>query len=220
MSTCLGHCWCAIVTCHLRRSRETTNWAASGPVAGANQAAYVGFRSEAPHQRQQALLDRLEQLLDPQQPQGPQSGSQPAAASGSGQPSQAQQAAAPTAPSAAQPSIGDQAGPSAANPTQTGGRRSPPYPALFRTPAQPPTGSDAARGLAQVLGDNRRPGLITSAMFGSAMEAAMTSARQVIKVCFIVRICWSEQGFGCVGTAAMSSMSQVVCSEQVYEAAT
>ena len=108
-----------------------------------------------------------------------QPGAQPAAASGSDQPSQEQQATGPAAPSTAQPSSGDQAGPSQGNAASTGGTRSPPQPALFRTPAQTPSVSDDARGLAQVLGDNARTGRITSAMFGSAMEAAMAAARQV-----------------------------------------
>lgn len=110
---------------------------------------------------------------------GAQPGAQSAAASGSGQPSQQQQPTEPAAPSTAQPSAGDQAGPSQGNAARTGGTRSPPQPALFRTPAQTPTAGDAARGLAQVLGDNARTGQITSAMFGSAMEAAMAAARQV-----------------------------------------
>ena len=110
---------------------------------------------------------------------GMQPGAQPAAASGSDQRSQEQQPTGPAPPSTAQPSSGDQAGPSQGNAASTQGTQSPPQPALFRTPAQTPTVSDAARGLAQVLGDNARTGRITSAMFGSAMEAAMAAARQV-----------------------------------------
>lgn len=153
------------------------------------------LRGDATGQTGQALMAQVAQLGAmgaAQQPQDPQPGSQPAAASGSGQANQEQQAAAPTALSAAQPSAGDQAGPSQANPSRTGGRRSPPHPALFRTPAQPPSASDAARGLAQVLGDNTRAGRITSAMFGSAMEAAMTAARQVMRA--QIDSCFSSPG--------------------------
>lgn len=144
----------------------------------------MSLRSEAAQIREQ--LEQMEQVLSlhPHRAQGngqagAQPGAQPAAASGSGQPSQEQQPARPAAPSTAEPSGGDRAGPSQGNTASTEGTRSPPQPALFRTPAQTPTAGGAARGLAQVLGDNACTGQITSAMFGSAMEAAMAAARQV-----------------------------------------
>ena len=71
-----------------------------------------------------------------------------------------------------------QAGPSTAGNATAAGIRSPPQPALFRTPAAPPTG-DAARGIAQVLEGSARTGRITSAMFGSAIQAALAAATQV-----------------------------------------
>ena len=145
------------------------------------------LRSEAAQIREQ--LEQMEQVLslNPHRARSAQAGAQPgaqpaaqpAAASGGGQPSQEQQPTGPAAPSTAQPSSVDQAGPSQGNAAGTQGIRSPPQPALFRTPAQTPSAGDAARGLAQVLGDNARSGRITSAMFGSAMEAAMAAARQV-----------------------------------------
>lgn len=141
-------------------------------------------RSEAAQIREQ--LEQMEQVLSlhpHHRARNAQLGvppeAQPAAASRGGQPSQQQQPTEPAAPSTAQPSGGDQAGPSQGNAASTEGTRSPPQPALFRTPAQTPSAGDPARGLAQVLGDNARSGQITSAMFGSAMEAAMAAARQV-----------------------------------------
>ena len=144
------------------------------------------FRTEALRQSEQALLGQLEQLAS-LHPRHEGREAQPTAASGSGQPSQQQQPAAPAASTptqqtsaAATTPAAAQSGPNEGNPpTGAGGTRSPPQPALFRTPAQVPSAGDAARGLAQVLEGNARAGRITSAMFGSAMEAAMAAARQV-----------------------------------------
>ena len=127
-----------------------------------------------------------------------------AAAAGSGQ--RAQQPAAHPAPPTAQPSSSQQAAPStagqpgpaapaapatgaststAAAAAAAGPSQSTPQPVLFRMPAAPAApNASGARGLAQVLepspaGSDARAGCITSAMFGSAMQAAMAAAQQV-----------------------------------------
>ena len=117
-----------------------------------------------------------------------------AAAAGVGQP--AQQSVAPAPGLAAQPSSSQQAGPSttaqaapaapAITGSTAGSSQSTPQPALTRTPAVPAAPHAAsARGLAQVLepgaagSDERAAGRITSAMFGSAMQAALAAAQQV-----------------------------------------
>ena len=152
-------------------------------------------RGDELQQREEALRAQLEELTSIQtravqalQDASAAASSAPAAAS----PGQAAapaaaanpvtQSAAAAASAAAGPSAQPeaQAGPSiAGNATTAGsGIRSPPQPALFRTPAAPPTG-DAARGIAQVLEGSARTGRITSAMFGSAIQAALAAATQV-----------------------------------------
>ena len=155
---------------------------------------YLLHRDEQLQARNQELQGQLEELTSIQNRavQALQ-----AAAAGSGQ--RAQQPAAHPAPPTAQPSSSQQAAPSttgqagsaapatgastaaaAAGPSQ-----STPHPVPFRTPAASAApNASGARGLAQVLepspaGSDARAGRITSAMFGSAMQAAMAAAQQV-----------------------------------------
>ena len=130
----------------------------------------------------------------------------------------AQQSASPAPGPAAQPSSSSQqAGPSTtaqvgpappATATSTvGSSQATPQPAVARTPAVPAAPHAAgARGLAQVLepgaadSDERAAGRITSAMFGSAMQAALAAAQQVraVQTC-IVASCVHTPVF-CVGS--------------------
>ncbi len=155
---------------------------------------YLLHRDEQLQARHQELQGQLEELTSIQNRavQALQ-----AAAAGSGQ--RAQQPAAQPAPLAAQPSSSQQAAPSTAGQAGpaapaapatgastaaavAGPSQSTPQPVPFRTPAAPI--ASGARGLAQVLepspaGSDGRAGRITSAMFGSAMQAAMAAAQQV-----------------------------------------
>lgn len=147
------------------------------------------FRGDELRQREEALRAQLQELTSIQhcavQALSNAASSAPAAASSappavaSASTPAAASASAPAAAAPAQPSV--QAGSSAAaagTPAGTG-IRSPPQPALFRTPAALPTG-DSARGMAQVLEGGARTGRITSAMFGSAIQAALAAATQVM----------------------------------------
>ena len=149
-------------------------------------------RGDELQQREEALRAQLEELTSIQtravqalQDASAAASSAPAAASSGQAAAPAAAAANPVTQSAAaaappaQPEA--QAGPSTAGNATTAGSgvRSPPQPALFRTPAAPPTG-DAARGMAQVLEGGARTGRITSAMFGSAIQAALAAATQVV----------------------------------------
>ena len=148
----------------------------------------VWFRGNDLRQREEALRAQLQELTSIQN--RAVQALQGASAAGTSAPAAATPApppaatATPSAPDAAVPAVpaqpAAQAGPStAATATPAGaGTRSPPQPALFRTPAAPPTG-DAARGMAQVLEGGTRTGRITSAMFGSAIQAALAAATQV-----------------------------------------
>jgi hypothetical protein len=154
---------------------------------------YLLHRDEQLQARHQELQGQLEELTSIQNRavQALQ-----AAAAGSGQ--HAQQPAPQPAPPTAQPSISQQAAPSTAGPAApaapatgagaaaaAGPSHSTPQPVPFRTPAAPAApNASGARGLAQVLepspaGSDARAGRITSAMFGSAMQAAMAAAQQV-----------------------------------------
>ena len=142
-------------------------------------------------QREEALRAQLQELTSIQNRavqalQGASAAgtSAPAAAISAPPPAATAAPSAPAAAVAAAPAVPAQpvaqAGPStAATATPAGtGTRSPPQPALFRTPAAPPM-ADAARGMAQVLEGGARTGRITSAMFGSAIQAALAAATQV-----------------------------------------
>ena len=154
-------------------------------------------RDEQLQARHQELQGQLEELTSVQNRavQALQ-----AAAAGSGQ--RAQQPAPHPAPPTAQPSSSQQAAPSTAGQAgppapaaaatgastaaaAAGSSQSTPQPVPFRTPAAPAApNASGARGLAQVLepspaGSDARAGRITSAMFGSAMQAAMVAAQQV-----------------------------------------
>ncbi|DBB00800.1 TPA: hypothetical protein ACH3X1_000730 [Trebouxia sp. C0004] len=150
-------------------------------------------RNEQLQARHQELQGQLEELTSIQNRavQALQ-----AAAAGSGQRAQ-QPAAPPTAqPNSSQqaaPSTADQGGPAAPAAPATGAStstaavgpsQSTPQPVPFRTLAAPAApNATSARGLAQVLepspaGSDARAGRITSAMFGSAMQAAMQAAQQ------------------------------------------
>ena len=154
---------------------------------------YLLHRDEQLQARHQELQGQLEELTSIQNRavQALQ-----AAAAGSGQ--RAQQPAAHPAPPTAQPSSSQQAAPSttgqagsaapatgASTAAAAGPSQSTPQPVPFRTPAASAApNASGARGLAQVLepspaGSDARAGRITSAMFGSAMQAAMAAAQQV-----------------------------------------
>ena len=147
-------------------------------------------RNDALRQSEQALLGQLEQLAS-LHPRNPSRETQPAAPSGSGQPSEqpaaSQQDAVATAGQAA-PSDRDAS-------TATGQSQSAPQAGQPGAQAQTPSAANAARGLAQALEGNAQSGRITSAMFGSAMEAAMAAARQVhcrntMYMCSLQSICF------------------------------
>ena len=153
---------------------------------------YLLHRDEQLQARHQELQGQLEELTSIQNRavQALQ-----AAAAGSGQ--RAQQPAAHPAPPTAQPSSSQQAAPSTtgqagsaapatgAAAAAAGPSQSTPHPVPFRSPAASAApNASGARGLAQVLepspaGSDARAGRITSAMFGSAMQAAMAAAQQV-----------------------------------------
>ena len=135
-------------------------------------------RGEELRQREDMLRAQLQELTSIQQ----RAVQALQASTGAGNTSQPSSSAAPSAASAqapAQPQPQASTGPSGTNNAAAAGpgTRSPPQSALFGTPAGGP--SSAAQGLAQVLEGRSRTGRITSAMFGSAIQAAMAAATQV-----------------------------------------
>ena len=152
-------------------------------------------RTEHLRQREQELRGQLEELnsIQNRAVQALQAAGT-ALAGAQQQPAQAQPGTGPSAgPTAtAQPGGGQQAGasstPRAAPPASSTGAaapsQAPPQPALFSRAPTALNSANAARGLAQVLegtpaAGGTGPGPITSAMFGSAMQAAMAAAQQV-----------------------------------------